>query len=476
MNKPFFLIILFFLLSLNLSGQVSQELKNENLPLPLPKVDQRIELLSIVFRLAGNSEYNMDRFKDYVKDIHDHFDKYKEHPVIKFAIALREKNGVSYDAVMAMAVHLKQPPVLSPVIPFTASVPESRWGIDNANKFVALLKQFYKEAKCEEFFKQHQELYKLAQERFKTTVFDSFDNSWYKLYYGKQPDGSMNIIIGLGNGGQNYGSKIVYPDGRENAYAIMGTWSVDNEGKPSYTASGYMPTLVHEFNHSFVNHLIDKNEKELEASGKLLFEPVKSIMQGQAYSNWKTMMQEALVRASVVRYLMKHNSDENDAKGEMKTQISNGFLWMKSLVDTLGYYETNRTKYPTLESFMPCLIGFYKETADKYNTFLDNCVHVKAIEPFNNNAVDVLPELTEMKVIFDKPLTGKGYSIWLGKNGKEFFPIVDKGIKYADNNTAIILNIKLKSNTEYEFLMVGRAFKTPDGFPLIDYKVTFKTK
>lgn len=29
------------------------------------KTDQRIELLSIVFRLAGNDEYNMNQFKSF---------------------------------------------------------------------------------------------------------------------------------------------------------------------------------------------------------------------------------------------------------------------------------------------------------------------------------------------------------------------------------------------------------------------------
>src|SRR5256884_6563462 len=33
-----------------------------------PKVDPRVELLSIVFRLAGNSEYNMSPLKTYTED------------------------------------------------------------------------------------------------------------------------------------------------------------------------------------------------------------------------------------------------------------------------------------------------------------------------------------------------------------------------------------------------------------------------
>jgi hypothetical protein len=450
----------------------SQDLSNH---FPSPKVDKRVELLSIVFRLAGNREYNGEFFKEYVKDIHDHFDRYKDHPLITFAKELHDKNGVAYDAVMAMSVHLEQPPALTPVLPFTSGTPENRWGENNANKFVKLLQEFYVDAKCEAFFNQHEELYKLAQERFKT-VYDALDISWYKEYYGKQPEGSLNIILGLGNGGGNYGSKIVFPDGREDDFAIMGAWSFDNHGKPVYSSNGFLPTLIHEFNHSFVNQLIERNKNELENAGKQLFEPVKDIMKRQAYGNWQTMMKEALVRASVIRYIKKHSTDSKAADNEMIAQLGNGFVWMGMLVDTLQVYENSRDKYPTLESFMPCIVSFYNALAKDSNSLYENCAHVISIEPFNNNSTEVSPDLTEVKVTFDKPLSGKGYSVFLGQKGIDHFPVVPKGVRYEDNNSSIILNLKLKADTEYEFVLVGQKFTTPEGYPLIDYKVAFKTK
>jgi hypothetical protein len=41
------------------------------------------------------------------------------------------------------------------------------------------------------------------------------------------------------------------------------------------------------------------------------------------------------------------------------SEIGPEFYWMKDLVECLGQYETNRGKYPTLESYMPVLIDFY---------------------------------------------------------------------------------------------------------------------
>ena len=108
-----------------------------------PVADRRIELLSIVFRLAGADEYNNEAFKSYTNAIHRHFDPYKDHPLIKKAMQLRNKKGIGFDAVMAMAIHLSQPPELEPLVPFSDKIPEPRWGKKTAMEFIILLRQFY---------------------------------------------------------------------------------------------------------------------------------------------------------------------------------------------------------------------------------------------------------------------------------------------------------------------------------------------
>ncbi|MDD4646176.1 MAG: DUF4932 domain-containing protein [Bacteroidales bacterium] len=442
---------------------------------PLPKVDRRTELLSIVFRLAGNREYNQDNFKSYVKDIHDHFDQFKNHEVVSFARELYQNNGISFDAPMSIAIYLSQPPQLKPIRSFSDQIPEPRWGKENAEKFVSLLQQFYVDAKCEEFFSRQEKMYKMAQERFKI-VYDALDISWYKEYYGSEPKGSLNVLVGLGNGACNYGPKIIHPDGGEDPYAVMGSWSFDPEGKPIFSPDGYLPTLIHEFNHSFVNQLVEGNAEKLEKSGQTIFEPLASVMSRQAYSSWRYMEQEALVRASVIMYMKKHDHGEKAWEKEITSQISNGFIWIDELVDLLGTYENSRDQYPTLESFMPRIITFYDELAKNKKALFDRCVQIKKITPFKNHARNVSPSLTGMEISFSKPLVGKGFSIWYGEKGEEHFPIVSDGLKYADNNTSLIIPLKLKPNTEYEFVLVGQHFRATDGYPLLDVQVSFKTK
>lgn len=474
--KKFAVWALGLIVSLTVSAQDYTIATNkESSGLPLPKVDRRTELMSIVFRLAGNPEYNQDNFKSYVKDIHDHFDQYKDHEIVSFAKQLYQQNGISFDAVMALAIYLTQPPALEPIMPFTGKIPEPRWGKENADKFVKLLQKFYVDAKCDDFFKSQEQRYKLGAERF-LTVYRQMDISWFKEYYGTDPKGTLNVLVGLGNGGCNYGCKIQYPNGNEDPYAVMGSWTFDTAGEPTFNPTGYLPTLIHEFNHSFVNQLIESNEQELIKSGQILFEPLASIMSRQAYSSWKHMENEALVRASVIRYMIKHDDGTKAWEQETVIQISNGFIWIGELVDLLGEYENARDQYPTLESFMPRIIEFYDSLARNKKELFDRCVKIKQIDPFHDKAKNVSPSLTQMKITFTKALVGKGFSIWYGKKGENHFPITAEGLSYTDNNTAIILPLRLEPGKEYEFVLVGQHFRATDGYPLLDVGISFKTR
>jgi hypothetical protein len=70
------------------------------------EVDPRIELISIVFRLAGNPEYNDGTLRPYVKAIERQFGDFGNHPVIKMAAELRHKRSMSCDGPMSLAVHI----------------------------------------------------------------------------------------------------------------------------------------------------------------------------------------------------------------------------------------------------------------------------------------------------------------------------------------------------------------------------------
>jgi hypothetical protein len=86
------LLLRFVFASCSLWGQAS-----EARPAVAPHVDERVELLSIVFRLAGNPEYNMNTLPKYSQQIDGYFAPYKTHAAVRMAQALRAKRGVSHE-------------------------------------------------------------------------------------------------------------------------------------------------------------------------------------------------------------------------------------------------------------------------------------------------------------------------------------------------------------------------------------------
>jgi hypothetical protein len=175
---------------------------------------------------------------------------------------------------------------------------------------------------------------------------------------------------------------------------------------------------------------------------------------------------------------MGHNRDSAVAKKELAQQMSIGFVWMDQLVDMLGVYESDRKKYPTLESFMPRIVNFYQTTAANIHLLAAGYEkmqpHVSSIDQFRNGDSAVDPGLTTIKIHFDKPLAGSGVSINYGTGGQEHYPIT-KFLGYADDNNSILLQVALKPDMEYQFILAGGHFRTPDGHPLVEYEVHFRT-
>lgn len=452
------------------------------------KVDERIELTSIVARLAGYEEYVNNDFKLYADDVDKHFAKYKNHAVIDFAKEVRSKNGIGFDAVPNLAVRLNQTPLLTPRVSFTADVPDKRWGKADAEKFAKLLQQFYKDAECEKFFKSHSEMYRIAESRFQQ-VLDKVNFSWYQKFYGELPKGTFNLYIGLLNGGGNFGPKVVLPNGKEELFSIMGTWATEKDGLPSYSEEA-LPTIIHEFNHSFINHLVDSKKEVFVRSGEKTFPLVKDQMMRLAYGTWETTVQESLVRAAVIRYLFENPIEVKyfaDTKAEevpskiIELENSHGFYWIQDLVTLMGTYENARRNYPTFRSFMPMIEAYFYELPKridyKIKTFELLSPKVVKIIEFENGSQEVDPKIKEITFVFDKPLKGKGYSFNQGKLGNEGFPEVEKAVgNYSEDLMRFTLQVKLQPNKEYEFVITGNSFASKDGYPLKDFVVKFKTK
>jgi len=461
MNK--FLPIICIILSLPAFAQ-------NKVLLEKPTVDKRVELLSIVFRLAEREEYSSKHFKLYTDRIEHYFEQHKNHELIRYTKSIMDERWLGYDAVAWMAIYLDEHLDLqTDVRPLTEA--DGRWDEESIERFVLLLQRFYNDVDFDRFFNDNAELYAEVVKRF-APVYEQMDLNWYRTFYGKEPSETFKIVIGLGNGTNNYGPSLDYNNGEKTVYAIIGVSEARyTEGIPVFGMNNF-PILIHEFNHSFVNYLIAKNREAFRESGEKIFSIVGDDMRRQAYSSWEFMMNEALVRASVIKYFKDHDFEQSViAREVMQQKHLLGFVWIEELVDELENYDKQRDRYLTLEDYMPKLIEFYKIWAGK----IERRPEVVSISEFTNGSLSVSSELKTITINFNMPLSGKGYSIYPFRKGMDAFPKID-GMKYANNNQSVIMEVSLERDKEYEFLIIGEHFTSVEGVGIKAFDVNFKTE
>ena len=442
-----------------------------------PKVSKQVELVGIVFRLAGAPEYKHETYKDYSDAIHKHFDPYKEHNAVALAKQLNQK-GAGYSYVAALAVHLSEPAELKLTAAMSRADLKAFGGQKNVDEFLASLRDFYKVSHFEEFWAANTERFALAERNFESLA-KSVHPEWFDSFYGIKFKGNYKIVIGMGNGINFYGPSVTYRDGSQDIFTVFAPLIED--GEPRLPSNALVFT-IHEFNHSFANPFIDRHEKAFESFASKLFAKVEKEMSERAYNSWRILMYESLVRAATNTYLLKYNPNlvAGNRYGDMFEQ---GFVWVDAYTDLMKEYEAERDEYVTLDSFVPRLTGFFEKVAARELTeyvadFDKRSARVLRVDLRADKVEEVDPELSEIKIVFDRPMDGKGISINVSeKNGEKFPELVGgrSAVSFANGNTEFVIKVKLEPNTSYGFVLTGKGFQTSDRYPLKQYEVRFKT-
>ncbi len=333
----------------------------------IPKVDNRVELLSIVFRLAKVKEFDDSINPTYNKAIDTHFKKYKNHSLVKFVSQLKDSLEIVYWDAPTLAVHLEQPPSLEPLVAFNDSVPATIWGKKAilSLKLVKLLKQFYRDAKCDDFFKSQKQYYESVNQQYEKQGV-KLNRNWFLGFFGFEPTERHVAVLGLGMRNGTW-LKIHFPRGYPQTYTIYRTLSYDANGLPNdFNIPIYSRLLIHEYIHAFTNTLVDKNSNELKGPAETILKnpEVYKLMKDTFYGNWQFLLYESMVRACAIKYLMA-NEGTKAVEEELAKQEKLGFFWMRDLVKELDKFEKDKKAYPNLEAFMPQLNVYFKQVAER---------------------------------------------------------------------------------------------------------------
>jgi len=428
-------------------------------------VDSRVELMSILFRLAGNNEYNQCRVPAYDKAIATWFAPYRDHEAVRLARGL----GIGFEAPMKLAVYVTDIDSLAERVPFDG--PGFRlykgWDTGKARAFLKAARAFVADARFKDFLASEQPLYKATNARLREFVQTKADLPWFNHFFGSDMAGRFAIVPGMANGGPSYAADFLPPGGKGEIYAIPGVENVDAAGLPVFDTA-WRNVLVHEVVHSYCGPVADKFAPRMEGAARQIYAPVGDAMRRQAYGSWQTMIEQSLVRAVTVRYVTDHDNAAAVQK-IIRQENAYSFFWVGDLSDLLGEYRKSGAQYPTFESFMPRVAQFFDDLAPRIWDLVARYQPRVISVSVPNGARDVDPGLKEVVVRFSMPMSGDARN----KDPRFLAPFFDK------TGTLLTLPVELEPNHDYQFPLLwpdGRSFVSADGVTLAATTLRFRTR
>jgi hypothetical protein len=331
-------------------------------------VDPRIELYSVVLYLSGFNgpapqapmlnEYDLD----YKKAIESRFGGFRDHAAVKL---YREMGPAGFwlGHPPTVMLHLSSPDELAGQYPVDTLQVQLAGGREKLEAFLAALRDFSSRSRFMEFFAGQDSAYAMMVRRFRTGLDDGLVGELEEYYGARQHSYSIILAPVFMSGG--YGPRVRVDEGVYDSYFIYGPTAVEGS-TPVF--ENYVPYMLqHEFSHSFVNHLTERNLDRLLVSCNVLLGDQRQQFEQEAGAAWwpvhvADQVSENVVRAVTSRLIRQR---ETDAAGlaAAKHETEEGFPWVTKIYDRLAEYETARDKYPTFKDFFPRIVETFEEAA-----------------------------------------------------------------------------------------------------------------
>jgi hypothetical protein len=427
-------------------------------------IDSRVELMSILFRLAGNQEYRQCRTPAYDQAIEKYFASFRDHDAVQQAHAL----AIAFDAPMKLAVNLRDVDSLAELIPFDRPGLHlyEGWNASKARDFLSAARQFAADSDFQAFLLSQQPLFAATDARLQAFIRDKADLDWFDRFFASPPPARLTIVPGMANGAASYAARVIDASGTQEIYAIPGVSKVDSAGVPVFD-SDWRTIMVHELTNVYVSPAAGKFASQMETAAKQIYQPVAEAMQRQSYGNWRSMLYQSLARAATIEYIIEHDSPAA-ARAVVWQENAHSFFWMGGLVDLLETYRKNRQQYPTFESFMPRVVEFFNDTAPTIQDLIDRLQPKVISTSIPDGARDVDPATKGIVVHFSLPMNRLGPDKSSRISGGRF----DAG------GTAVTIPVTLEPGRDYVIPLRwsgGPAFLSADGVPLPPTLLKFRT-
>jgi len=292
-------------------------------------VDERFELISVIFRLAGNWEYNIGAggldgleypfpeeqhealatCKDtngYQLEVAKTFEKYAEHEAVLWAKA----SGIGFSDPFRFAMHLEKNEDGFVFIDDISSIVYHQWTIEAAQEFLPLFNKFYKDTKYAEFYTARIPYFEELSQKFYDDFYHTVNFDWYSKYVDIS---NLRCVLSPSNSAANYAATV-------NNKIVCGMVRM---------TSGSV--LIHEFNHSFANPIGNKWYEENETFKKWCDDSV-DLERMPYYPTGAELAKEYVTHAYEVLYAFQNNAPwEKYLAGIKNAGFENAFPYIEDI-------------------------------------------------------------------------------------------------------------------------------------------------
>lgn len=368
------------------------------------KVDERIELTSIVFRLAGMEEFTAGQINEYEEAIDKWFGKYSSHRLIDHIRKMRKETSLAMGGVVVSAPYLviDGKGVHDSGLAKGSEI-EGRWTDSNWDEYVRLLDDFYRKSRFHEFFMSEQDFYRKIEDDINMYL-SQIDTSWFNSFFGYYD--APSAYVSAVNGFHNYFIETKSAHGNSAAIVI------------GYIGLNYDPSevILHEMCHQYTSKL-DNFYPKVENAMSRIFENTELVLKyiQNHYPSSKTLFYEWLTNHCVAMYMQEHAGNDGFKIQMLNCFVSRmviyqGFIWMERGMNFMDNFYADRETYPTFESYMPRICEFLNNIviADNWIKILEEAKPVKPyitnIYPVDGSCLLDYDKVDAVRVTFSQPM------------------------------------------------------------------------
>ena len=454
-------------------------------------VDERFELVNIAFRLTGKNVFVYTDPANYMANIDNYFEKYKNHELIKFlrqryeprsVIVLGEASGLAADIEIT-------PKGIVPTHRWLSFVNHEEYGVQKNDgdwseaeykECVRLLNKFYKDTKFHQFYLSNKSFYDSIEREFQKLV-DQIDTAWFQDFFGK-PYNMDNIWLVPSNGVHNFA--ILRKDAEGNKYnnCVIACPFTNASGEVVF-GEGTFQTLIHEICHNYSAPICEQYQEYFKEICDTLYNTkVGKVLKNNAYGDPGAFTYEGINRLCEFYYYQMHNTfDSMELDRRIHNDKTKGFIWLEDMLRFMEVFSSNRDIYPDFQSFMPQLHGFLSEVVnlmDKYYWPKYQLLFSRVVATYPANGAVVDTNVTAVYIFFSQPMfTGMKFNDGiLNQSELSHIPVDFDKITWVNEYTyKMPLSEPLKPKTKHG-VKVFRAIDNAYHYGQYPYDLIFETK